>query len=83
MTATVENQNGVLTFEEIKEIVGNGWGIIKNPKYNGTNKCSGELIFHTTDEDEAYEALGRYRREKIYVAFRYFGERDPNIVYLL
>ena len=84
MTATVENENGVLTFEQIKAIVGDGWGIIRNPVHDEANRCSGELIFHSADEDEAYEELGRCReRREKHIAFRYFGKRDPNIVYLL
>ena len=53
MTATVEKpkatKDGVLTFEEIKEIVGNGWAVIKNPEFNGCIFLRGELYFHSQD----------------------------------
>ena len=85
MTATVEKpkatKDGVLTFEEIKEIVGNGWAVIKNPEFNGCIFLRGELYFHSQDEDEAGEVWGKSKENHLY--FKFCGERDPNIVYLL
>ena len=36
--------NGALTFEQIKDIVGNGWAIIRNPEFDGCIFLKGELI---------------------------------------
>ena len=78
---TAERQDDVLTFEQIKNRVGNGWAIIKDPVFNGCIFLRGELLFHSADEDEAYEEF-RVTKEKD-VLIKYCGERDPNIVYLL
>ena len=88
MTSTFEKPNATsailqeaLTIEQIKDIVGDGWAIIKNPV--GDRKTTrGELLFYTHDEDEAYEQLSVLRK-KHYVYFTYCGKRDPNVVYLL
>ena len=84
MTTAVEkegSQNGMLNFEQIKDIVGNGWAVIKNPVREGSKILKGELYFHSQDEEEALNELSKCK-EKL-VSFRYFGERDPNIVCLL
>jgi len=77
-----ESQNGTLSFEQIKDIVGNGWAIIRNPIRDGSILLAGELIFHSLNEDEAFEAMKVSRKNnRLYI--KYCGERDPNIVYLL
>ena len=88
MIETVEKPNimadlskRILTIEQIKEIVGDGWAIIKDPV--GDKKTTrGELLFYTHDEDEAYKQLSVLRKNH-YVYFTYCGKRDPNVVYLL
>jgi len=78
---TVDIPKGIMTIEQIREIVGDGWAIIKDP--TGDRKTTqGELLFYTHDEDEAYEQLS-IMRKKHYVYFTYCGKRDPNVVYLL
>jgi len=79
--AATHSHNGTLSFEQIKDIVGNGWALIKDPVFNGYILQKGELIFHSQNEDEAVERM-RVRKEKD-VLFAYCGERDPNVVYLL
>ena len=77
-----ESQNGTLSFAQIKDIVGNGWAVIKDPVFNGCIFLKGELIYHSHDEDEAFEAMKAKRKEhRLYI--KYCGKRDPNIVYLL
>jgi len=76
-----ESLNGTLSFEQIKDIVGNGWALIKDPVFNGCIFLKGELIYHSQDEDEAFEEM-RTSKEKD-VLIKYCGERDPNVVYLL
>ena len=78
---TADNQNEVLTVEQIKSIVGRGWALIKNPVYDGCIFLKGELLFHSADEDEAYEAL-RVMRKEHRVLFKHFVDRDPNVAYL-
>ena len=88
MTTTVKNQNrmsdipeGILTIEEIRDIVGNGWAIIKVAERDGIT-TKGELLDYSSDEEEALDKLGVLGR-KHRVLFKYCGKRDPNIVYLL
>ena len=78
---TPHNQNVTLSFEQIKDIVGNGWALIKDPVFNGCIFVKGELIYHSQNEDAAYEEF-RVTKEKD-VLIKYCGERDPKIVYLL
>ena len=77
-----ESQNGTLSFEQIKDIVGNGWALIKDPVRDGSILLGGKLIFHSSNEDEAVEEMRIMRKEhRLYI--KYCGEPDPNIVYLL
>ena len=79
---TAESENGTLSFEQIKEIVGNGWAIIRNPIRKGSILLAGELIYHSHNEDDAFEAMKASRKNnRLYI--KYCGERDPNTVYLL
>ena len=77
MKAAVKN----LSFEEIKDIVGNGWAVIKDAEFNGCIFLRGELLFHSHDPDEAYEEWGKSKEKDVLI--KYCGERDPNIVYML
>ena len=79
--STASIPQGVLTIEQIKEIVGDGWAIIKDP-VGDRKSTKGELLFYTHNEDEAYKQFG-ILRQKHYVYFTYCGKRDPNVVYLL
>ena len=77
-----ESPNGMLSFEQIKDIVGNGWAVIKDPIRDGSILLGGKLLFHSSNEDEAVENMRIMRKEhRLYM--KYCGERDPNIVYLL
>ena len=78
---TAISHNGALNLEQIKDIVGNGWAVIKNPIRDGSKLLKGELFYHSQNEDEALEELSKCKEK--HVSFRYFGKRDPNIVYLL
>ena len=92
MEATVEKEipNGVpctsyagqvLTCQQIKDIVGNGWAIIKNAEFNGCIFLRGELIYYGNDKKDVYQRERRAGEKEVY--FKYCGERDPNTVYLL
>ena len=76
------SQNGGLAFEQIKEIVGDGWGVIKEPVYDGCILLKGELLFHSDNEEVALDEM-RVMRKEHHVLFKYFGERNPNIIYTL
>ena len=79
---TPHNQNVTLSFEQIKDIVGNGWALIKDPVRDGSILLEGKLLYHSRNEDEAVEKMRKMRKEhRLYM--KYCGERDPNIVYLL
>ena len=81
MEPTIKKQNGALTFEQIKDIVGNGWAVIKDAEFNGCVFLRGEIYFHSANEDEAMQVWGKSKENDLY--FKFCGERDPNIVYLL
>ena len=78
---TAERQDEVLTFEQIKNRVGKGWALIKDPVFNGSIFIKGALIYYSADPDEAYEEL-RITKEKD-VFFLHCVERDPNVIYML
>ena len=81
-TAVETSQNGMLNLEQIKDVVGNGWAVIKNPVFSDCAFLKGELFYHSLNEDEALEAMRVSRKEhRLYI--KYCGERDPNVVYLL
>ena len=81
-TAATNSQNGTLSFEQIKDIVGNGWALIKDPVRDGSILLGGKLLYHSRNEDEAVEEM-RIMRKGHRIYMKYCGERDPNIVYLL
>ena len=80
-TTTAEISNGALTFEQIKDIVGNGWAVIKDPVFNGCIFLKGELYYHSHDKERAAEVWGKSKEKDLYLKF--CGKRDPNTVYLL
>ena len=75
------NNNGVMPFETIKSITGDGWAVIKNPEREDGTLVRGELLFHSGDYQEAIKAWGTSSEK--YVSIKYCGERDPNVVYIL
>ena len=80
--SATDSPNGTLTFEQIKDIVGNGWALIKDPVRDGSILLGGKLLYHSRNEDEAVEEMRIMRKEhRLYM--KYCGERDPNTVYLL
>jgi len=82
MATTVEKDipSGVLTFEEIKSVAGEGWAIIKNPVRERGELISGELYFHSHDKNEALDAMYSSGINRLYMKF--CGTRDPNVVYI-
>ena len=80
MTSTIEKPN-ILSCQQIKDMVGNGWAVIRNPEYDGCIFLRGELIYYGYDKSDVYRKE-RTAGEK-HVLYMYCGKRDPNIVYLL
>ena len=82
MTTTVAKEipSGVMTFEEIKTITGDGWAIIKNPVRDRGALISGELYFHSHDYEEALDAMSTSGAK--HVAIKFCGKRNPNVVYI-
>ena len=78
---TADIPNGMLTFEEIKDIVGDGWAIIRNPEFDGCIFLKGELVYYGYDKKDVYHRDRAAGENNLY--FKYCGKRDPNIVYLL
>ncbi|MCL2073310.1 MAG: hypothetical protein FWH18_05285 [Marinilabiliaceae bacterium] len=76
-----KNQNGALSIRQIRNRVGDGWAIIKNPEYNGAILLKGELIYHSSDRFAALEEMGKCRNGDF--AFKFCGKRDPNVAYIL
>ena len=78
---TPERQNGVLTYRQIRNRVGDGWAIIQDPVSNGSVLLRGKLVFHSSDRAEALDEL--FRRDDYHLLIKYCGKRDPNAIYLL
>ena len=78
---TAERLNGVLTYRQIRNRVGDGWAIIKNPEREKGILMRGELLYHSSDRKQALEELGKCKNG--HFAFQYCGKIDPNIVYIL
>ena len=76
-----ENQNGVLSLRQIRNRVGDGWAIIKNPEFEKGQIARGELLYHSSDRKKTLHELGKCKNGDF--AFEYCGKIDPNVVYLL
>ena len=74
-------QNGVLTYRQIRNRVGNGWAIIKNPVREKGILTHGELLYHSNDRKQALDELGKCKNG--HFAFQFCGKIDPNIVFIL
>ena len=75
------SQNGVLSFRQIRNRVGDGWAIIENPEFNGCILLGGKLLFHSGDRKQALEEFSKCKNG--HFAFKYCGKPDPNAIYLL
>ena len=75
------SRNNALSFRQIRNRVGDGWAIIKDPEFNGAIFLKGELIYHSKDHEQAYEEFGKCKDGTFYI--KYCGKPDPNTVYLL
>jgi len=78
---TAEHGNGVLTYRQIRNRVGDGWAVIQDPEFNGSILLKGKLVFHSNDRAAALDEL--FERKDYDLYLKYCGKRDPNIVYLL
>jgi hypothetical protein len=77
---TDEHLNGVLTYRQIRNRVGDGWAVIQDPEFNGAILLKGKLVFHSSDRAEALDELFERKGDLL---FKYCGKVDPNVVYLL
>ena len=75
------SQNGVLTYRQIRNRVGDGWAVIQDPEFNGSILLKGKLVFHSSDRAEALDEL--FNRKEHDLLIKYCGKIDPNVVYLL
>ena len=75
------SRNGALSFRQIRNKVGDGWAVIKDPEFNGAIFLKGELVYHSKDRLEALEEFGKCKSGTFY--FKYCGKPDPNVVYIL
>jgi len=75
------SQNGVLSFRQIRNRVGDGWAIIKDPEFDGCIFLQGELIYHSDDRAKVLKEFGRCNERD--VLLKYCGKPDPNTVFLL
>ena len=78
---TAERQNGVLSFRQIRNRVGDGWAVIQDPEFNGCILLGGRLLYHSSDRKQALEEFGKYKNG--HFAFKYCGKPDPNVIYVL
>ena len=75
------SKNGVLSFRQIRNRVGDGWAIIKDPEFDGCIFLKGELIYHNADRAKVLEEFGRSNERD--VLLKYCGKPDPNTVFIL
>ena len=75
------SQNGVLSFRQIRNRVGNGWAVIQDPEFNGCILLGGKLLYHSSDRKQALEEFGKFKNG--HFAFKYCGKPDSNVIYLL
>ena len=75
------SQNGVLSFRQIRNRVGDGWAIIQDPESNGSVFVRGKLLYHSSDRKQALKEL--FNRNEHHLLILYCGKPDPNAVYLL
>jgi len=73
--------NVVLTYRQIRNRVGDGWAIIKDPEFNGAIFLKGELIYHSADRTKVLEEFGKSDERD--VLLKYCGKPDPNTVFIL
>ena len=78
---TSGSRNVALSFRQIRNRVGDGWAIIKDPEFNGAIFLKGELIYHSSDHEKAYEEFGKCKDGTFYI--KYCGKPDPNTVFIL
>jgi len=79
--ATSKRPKGVLTLRQIRNRVGEGWAVIKNPEHEKGMLVRGELLYHSSDRLDALEEMGKCKNG--HFAFKFCGKRDPNAIYLL
>ena len=77
---TPDVTNEVMTWQQIKDKVGDGWAIISNPVYEGSKFVGGELFYYGYNKSEVYQKDTRGQKK---VFFRYCGKRDPNVILML
>jgi len=78
---TAVRTNGTLSFRQIRNRVGNGWAIIKDPEFNGCILLGGKLLYHSNDRIKALDEFEKC--DNGHFAFKYCGKLDPNAIYLL
>ena len=75
------SQNGVLSFRQIRNRVGDGWAVVKNPEYEKGMFARGELLYYSSDRNQALEEMSKCKNGDF--AFKFCGKIDPNVVYIL
>jgi len=78
---TANKPNDVLSWQQIKDIVGDGWAIISNPEFEGSEFVRGELFYYGYVKSDVYKRERTIGKKDVY--FKYCGERDPNVILML
>jgi hypothetical protein len=72
----------LLTFEEIKQQYHNEWLLIAYTALdNHLNVIQGEVLLHSPNADDIYDALPQYNDRA--VAIEYIGEAPKDIAFIL
>ena len=73
--------NEVMTWQQIKDKVGNGWAAISNPEFKSSELVRGELIYYGYNKSDVYRReIGAGHKRVFYT---YCGKRDPNVYLML
>ena len=61
---TPDVTNEVMTWQQIKDKVGDGWAIISNPEFEGLNFVRGELFHYGYNKSEVYQKDTKGQKDK-------------------
>ena len=78
---TPDVTNEVMTWQQIKDKVGDGWAIINNPEFEGQEFVRGELFYYGYVKSDVYKRERTVGLKRVFL--RYCGERDPNVILML
>ena len=84
MKTAVETPNitkEVMTWQQIRDKVGDGWAIISNPEFKSSELVKGELVYFGYNKSDVYQREIDDEHKRVF--YTYCGKRDPNVILML